>query len=84
MGATRGEGEHNSRAPNHCVATEKSQPCHQHFFQYRTFASERPQVRTRGRQTCFLPRAPSSLVTPLGVVGLTTTHKLTLPSRKSL
>jgi len=30
-----------------------------------TFASERPQVRTWGRQTCFLPRAPSNLVTPL-------------------
>jgi len=27
---------------------------------------ERLQVATRGRQTCFLPRAPSNLVTPLG------------------
>jgi len=27
--------------------------------------SERPQVRTWGRQTCFLPWAPSNLVTPL-------------------
>ena len=28
-------------------------------------ASEQPQVRTWGRQTCFLPRAPSNLVTLL-------------------
>jgi len=32
------------------------------------FASERPQVRTWGRQTCFLSRAPSDLVTPLVVL----------------
>ena len=33
------------------------------------FTSERPQVRTwGGRQTCFLPRAPSNLVTPLAVI----------------
>jgi len=31
-----------------------------------------------------LPRAPSSLITPLGVVGLTATHKPNLPSHKSL
>ena len=30
-----------------------------------TFASRRPHVRTWGRQTCFLPRAPSNLVVPL-------------------
>ena len=47
--------------------TKKSQQCHKYFFQYRTFASERPQFRTRGRQTCFLPRAPSNLVTLLTV-----------------
>jgi len=34
------------------------------FFSSR-FAFERPQVRTWGRQTCFLSRAPSNLVTPL-------------------
>jgi len=38
-----------------------------YFLQYSTFASERPQVRIWGRQTCFLPRAPSNLVTPLTV-----------------
>jgi len=34
---------------------EKSQRCHKHFLQYSKFASERPQVRKWGRQTCFLP-----------------------------
>jgi len=34
------------------------------FFNSR-FASERPQIRTWGRQTCFLSRAPPNLVTPL-------------------
>jgi len=48
---------------------EKSQQCHKYFLQCSTFASERPhQVRTWGRQTCFLPRAPSSLVTSLALV----------------
>jgi len=41
--------------------TEKSQQCHKHFLQYSKFSSERAQVRTWGRQTCFLPRAPSAL-----------------------
>jgi len=41
---------------------EISQKCHKYFLQYSTFASESPQVRTWGRQTCFLPRAPSNLV----------------------
>ena len=35
------------------------------LLQYSTFASEGPQVRTWGGQTCFLPRAPHSFVTPL-------------------
>jgi len=69
------------RAPNHyrgaeslrgrrmtAGGAEKFQKCHKHFLQYSTFASERPQVRTWGRQTCLLPRAPSNLVTPLGQV----------------
>ena len=38
--------------------TAKCQQCHKYFLQYSTFASERPQVRTWGRQTFFLPRAP--------------------------
>jgi len=59
-------------APNHCWGrwmaaggAKKSQQCHKYFLQYSrpTFASERPQFRTRWRQTCFLPLAPSNLVT---------------------
>jgi len=34
---------------------EKSKQSHKYFLQYSTFASERPQVRTWGPQTCFLP-----------------------------
>ena len=46
---------------------KKSQQCHRqaYFLQYNSFASERPQFRTWGHQTCFLSRAPSNLVTPL-------------------
>jgi len=47
--------------------TEKSQKFHKYFHQYSTFASERPHFQTRGRQACFLPRAPSNLVTPLAM-----------------
>ena len=55
-GATRGaRGRNSPKSPNNVIST---------FFRS-TFASERPQVRTEGRQTCFLPRAPSNLVTPL-------------------
>jgi len=42
-----------------------SRQCHKCFLQCSKFASERPQVRLWGRQTCFLPRAPSNLVKPL-------------------
>jgi len=35
-----------------------------YFLQCSTFASEGPQVRTWGCQTCFLPRAPPTVVTP--------------------
>jgi len=44
---------------------EKSQQCHKYFLQYSKFSFERTPVRPRGRQICFLPRAPSNLVTPL-------------------
>ena len=44
---------------------EKPQQCHKYFLQYSTFASERPQFRKWGRQTCFLTRAPSNIVTSL-------------------
>ena len=67
-----GQGRHNSPGAESQWGRQiavggaiKSQQCHKHILQYSTFASERPQVRTWGRQTCFLPRAPSDLVTPL-------------------
>jgi len=44
---------------------KKSQQYHNYFLQYSTFASERPQVRIWGHQTCFLPRAPANFVTSL-------------------
>jgi len=56
-------------SPNDCRSAEKSQQCHKRFLQYGKFASERVQIRTWGRQTCFLPRAPSNLVTPLHTSG---------------
>ena len=43
---------------------DKSQQCHKYFRQYSIFASDRSQVRTWGHETCFLPWAPSNLVTP--------------------
>jgi len=51
--------------PNHCGGRRKYQQYHKCFLQYSIIASERSHVRTWGRQTCFLPRAPSNLVTPL-------------------
>jgi len=47
------------------VAAEKSQQCQKYFPQCIKFAFERAQVPLWGRQTSFLPRAPSNLVTPL-------------------
>jgi len=46
---------------------KKSQQCHKYFLQCSTLASERPQFRTWGRQTCFLLRAPSNLITLLSI-----------------
>jgi len=54
-------------APNHCRGAEMPQQCHKYFLQYSEFASERAQVGTGERQTCFLSRAPSNLVIPLDV-----------------
>ena len=34
-------------------------------LQYSKFAFERPQVGTRGCQTCFLPQVPCNLIVPL-------------------
>jgi len=55
--------------------TEKSQQCHNYFFHYSTFVSERPHsVLNMGCQTCFLPWVPSNLVRPLS--GASTNHRL--------
>ena len=56
---------HNSPGIESLLGGKKSQQGHKHFFKSTTFASERPQVRTWVQQTCFLPQAPSNLVTPL-------------------
>ena len=63
----RNKGGTIPRAPNHYERAEQSQQCHKCFLQYSTFASERPQVRTWGHQTYFLPWEPSNLVMPLGI-----------------
>jgi len=57
--------------PNDCGVLEKSQQCHKYFLQCSTLASERPQVGTYGRQTCFWPQAPFNLATPLNVMAKT-------------
>jgi len=63
-GITRGERGTIPRAPNHYPGRRKSQQYHMCFLQCNTFASERPQFRTWGRQSCFMPRAPSNLAAP--------------------
>ena len=66
-GVTRGKQEGTiSRALHHCGVPEKSQQCLKYFLQYSIFACKRLQVLTWERQTCFLPRTPSNLLTPLG------------------
>ena len=45
-------------------SAETSQPCLKYFVQYSIFASERPQVRTWGRQTCFCPGPHISSLRP--------------------
>jgi len=54
-------GHNASGDPESPVGGEKSQQCRKYFLHYSTFASERPLVRTSGRQNCSLPRAPSNL-----------------------
>ena len=49
------------------------------FVPKSTFSSERSQVRTWGRQTFFLPRAPYNLVTPLTSIS---TNKANLGGKK--
>ena len=59
------EGGTIPRAPDHYGGAEKSQQFHNYLLHSDIFASGRPQVRTWERQTSFLSRAPSNLVSPL-------------------
>jgi len=63
----RNKGEKGGTMPGHQITAvaEKSQQCASTFLKYSTFAPERPYLRTRGRQTCFLPRARSNRTTTL-------------------
>jgi len=45
------------RAPNHYGGAMKSQQCHKYFLQYRTFASERSQIRTGAPNLLLEPEA---------------------------
>ena len=63
--AARGASGHNSPGAESLRGVKKAQQCHKHIFQNSTFASETPQVRTWGRQICFLLQAPSNPGTPL-------------------
>jgi len=64
QGRNEGKGDTIPQALNHCGGRRKSQQYHKCFLQCSKFAPERAQVRTWGRQSCFLPRAPSNLATP--------------------
>ena len=52
-------------ARNDCGGRRKVPPMSQVLSSIQYTASERPQVRTWGRQTSFLSQMPSNLVTPL-------------------
>ena len=60
-------GRKGVQCPGHRITgcAEKSQQCLKYFIQYSTFTPKRPYVRTWGRQTCYLARAPSNVGTPL-------------------
>jgi len=63
-GVTRGgKGGEIPRAPNHYGSAKKSLQYQKYFLQQQICFRKKPQVRTWGRQTCFLSRAPSNLVT---------------------
>jgi len=76
-------------APNHCGVAEKSQNVINTFF--KVFSSiqnicfrKTSVSNTGGAKLVSCPRASFSLVASLGVVVLTTNHKPTFPSHKSL
>jgi len=66
-GVTTGVKGHNSPDTESLWGRRKVLTMSQ-ILQCSTFASEMPQVPTWGRQTCFVPRAPSNLVTTLTVI----------------
>jgi len=53
------------RAPNHCGGRRKVPTTSQVLSSIQYICFRKTSGWNMGRQTCFLPRAPSSLVTPL-------------------
>ena len=62
---TRGQGGRNSPGAESLRGAPKGPNSVTSTLFNSSFASERSRVRKWGRQTCFLPRAPFNLVTPL-------------------
>jgi len=56
-----------------CVGRRKLPIIHKYFLHYSTFAPKDLRFEHGGRQTCFLPLAPSNLVTPLSAACVTAT-----------
>jgi len=66
QGQGRNEGGHNSpRAESLRRASKNINSVVSTFFNTVHLLQKRPQVRTPMRQSCFLPRVPSHLVTPM-------------------
>ena len=63
---TKGAREQGAQFLGRRITTggKKSQQCHNQFFQNSTFASERPQFGTWGRQTCIPRRHLTSSLRP--------------------
>jgi len=78
-------GVNNSRAPNYCGEAEKSQQCHKYFLRYSRLHLLPKHIRFEhgDAKIAFFP-GRHSLVSLLGLVGLTANRKPTLPSHKSL
>jgi len=76
-GVTDGEQEGRNFPGANYGGAEKSQQCHKYFLENSTFASERPQVRTRGRQTCCLPGIHLTQLPPSFCINL----KYCIPAR---
>ena len=66
QGRNEGEGGRNSPGTESLWGSRRVPTITQVLFLYSTFASERRQGRTWGRQTCLVPRMPSNSVTPPG------------------